>query len=60
MFEAIDKAPKDLLQTLVQRHAAENASIDFPYSPPRDEEEAAPAKANNKLRGQSKAKGGRR
>jgi hypothetical protein len=60
-FEAIDKAPRDLLQTLIQRHAAENASIDFPYSPPRDEEaEAAPAKANNKLRGQNKAKGGRR
>jgi len=59
MFELVDKVDKDLLQTMVQRHAAENASIDFPYSPPLDEEDAAPAKANNKLRGKAKA-GGRR
>jgi hypothetical protein len=60
-FEVIDKAPKELLQTLIQRHAAENASIDFPYSPPMaEEEERAPAKANNKLRGKAGGKGGRR
>jgi hypothetical protein len=62
-FEVIDKAPKDLLQTLLQRHAAENASINFPYSPPLDDDdraERAPAKSNNKLRGKAPAKGGRR
>jgi len=61
MFELIDKADKDLLQTLIQRHTAENASIDFPYSPPQDDDErqtASSARSNNKLRG--KAKGGKR
>lgn len=61
LFEVIDKAPKELLQILLQRHAAENASIDFPYSPPQvEEEERAPAKSSNKLRGKAAAKGGRR
>jgi hypothetical protein len=53
-FELIDQAPVELLQTLMQRHNAEEASIDFPYSPPLAEEERAPAKANNKLRGGAK------
>lgn len=60
MFELIDRVDKNMLQTMVQRHAAENATIDFPYSPPLDDEERAPAaKPNNKLKGAAK-KGGRR
>jgi hypothetical protein len=56
MFEAIDKAPLELLQTLVQRHNAEKATIDFPYQPPQEDEERPAAKANNKLRGGKGAK----
>lgn len=54
MFEVIDNVPSELLKTIMQRHNAEEAIIDFPYNPPLDDDEraaAAPAKSNNKLRG---------
>lgn len=52
MFELIDNVGSDLLPTVMQRHKAEMAVIDFPYSPPlEEEEERAPAKSNNKLKG---------
>ena len=56
MFELVDRVDKNLLQSMVQRHAAENATIDFPYSPPLTEEERSgtPARSNNKLKGQAK------
>jgi hypothetical protein len=54
-FELIDRIDNDLLGTIVSRHKAEQANIDFPYSPPMEEDEKpAPAKANNKLRGKGK------
>jgi hypothetical protein len=61
-FELVDAVPAELLPVVMNRHKAEKASIDFPYSPPQTEEERAPAKSNNKLRGKAAApkKGGRR
>lgn len=60
MFEVIDTVDSALLPTIMNRHNAEKASIDFPYSPPIEDDgrEAAPVKSNNKLKG-GKAKGKR-
>jgi len=57
-FELIDAVPVELLPIVMKRHGAEEATIAFPYQPPQDDDErsAAPAKANNKLRGQKRAK----
>lgn len=58
MFELIDNVDSDLLPTIMNRHKAEKATIDFPYNPPLDEDDragAAPAKSNNKLRGKAGA-----
>jgi hypothetical protein len=57
-FELLDTVPGELLPVVMKRHTAEKASIDFPYSPPREEDNVprAPAKSNNKLRGQTGAK----
>ena len=56
-FELVDTLDKDLLPTVMPRHKAEAASINFPYSPPLEEQEAP--KANNKIKGKvgSKARG---
>lgn len=53
-FELIDIVPQELLPIIMKRHGAEEATIAFPYQPPMgdDDRAAAPAKANNKLRGQ--------
>lgn len=60
-FELIGTVDNDLLPTIMQRHSAEQASIDFPYSPPMEgDDQAAPQKANNKIRGKTAAKKGRR
>lgn len=56
-FELIDAVPTELLPVIMKRHGAEEATIAFPYQPPLEEEERAPAKSNNKLRGQKGAKG---
>lgn len=57
MFELMDKVPDDLLPVIMNRHKAAKATIDFPYSPPiEDEEERAPAKSNNKLKGAGRRK----
>lgn len=57
-FELINTVPVELLSTVMKRHAAEEATIAFPYSPPRDDDEraASAAKPNNKLRGKVGAK----
>jgi hypothetical protein len=57
-FEVIDSVSSDLLPTVMQRHTAERASIDFPYSPPLDDDDraVAPVRSNNKLRGKAGAK----
>lgn len=53
MFELMDRVDDALLPTIMNRHKAEKSSIDFPYSPPPDEEDrqAPAAKSNNKLKG---------
>jgi hypothetical protein len=57
MFEVIDTVDVDLLPTIVNRHKAEKASIDFPYSPPLEGDDApAQTKTNNKLKGKARAK----
>jgi hypothetical protein len=57
MFELVDTLPKDLLPVVMPRHKAELASIDFPYSPPLEpDEEKAPARSSNKLRGKGRGK----
>jgi hypothetical protein len=57
-FEVIDRVEGDLLPTIMNRHKAEQSSIDFPYSPPQEREEGAePVKANNKLKGKAGARG---
>jgi hypothetical protein len=55
-FELIDTLPVELLPIIMKRHSAEEATIAFPYQPPMEEEAAAPAKSNNKLRGQAGAR----
>lgn len=63
MFELVDVVDNDLLPIVMKRHGAELATIDFPYSPPLDDDEraaAAPAKSNNKLRGKAPVKKGRK
>lgn len=55
-FEVVDVLPNDILSVVMPRHKAEQASIDFPYQPPLEEDKAAPQKANNKLRGKAAAK----
>lgn len=57
MFEVLDVVDSDLLATIMNRHKAEQAGIDFPYSPPmeRDEGTPTPQKSNNKLRGKATA-----
>ena len=58
-FELVDTLDTDLLPAVMNRHKAEETTIDFPYSPPLDDDEranAAPAKSNNKLRGKAGAK----
>lgn len=59
MFELVDTVEDDLMPTVMKRHKAEKDSLDFPYQPPQDDENAGrgTAKANNKLRGKSPAKG---
>lgn len=57
MFELVDTLGPELLPAVMNRHKAEESTIDFPYSPPLEEEaESAPAKSNNKLRGKATAK----
>lgn len=56
MFEVMDKLDTDLLPTIMNRHKAEQATIDFPYSTPIEEEDAKPAKSNNKLKGAGRRK----
>lgn len=62
MFELIDVVDGDLLPIIMKRHAAEKASIDFPYQPPQEDENAGrgTTKTNNKLRGKAPAKKGRK
>lgn len=48
-FEVIDNVPNELLPVIMQRHGAEQASIDFPYSPPMEDEAPTPNKASSKL-----------
>lgn len=64
MFELVDKLDSDILAAVMPRHKAEDASMDFPYQPPQGEgdgdNERAPARSNNKLRGKTPAKKGRR
>jgi hypothetical protein len=55
-FELIDTVPVELLPIVAKRHAAEEATIAFPYQPPQDDDDRAPAKSNNKLRGKAGAK----
>jgi hypothetical protein len=55
-FELLDTVSNELMPVIANRHKAEEASLDFPYSPPLEEDERAPAKSNNKLRGQKGAK----
>lgn len=50
-FELIDNVPDEFMSIIMKRHAAEQAGMDFPYSPPQVAEDAAPAKSANKLRG---------
>lgn len=50
-FELIDTVPDEFMPILMKRHAAEQASIDFPYQPPQVAEEPKPGKSANKLRG---------
>lgn len=68
-FELIDVVDKDLLSVVNSRHKKAKAAIDFPYSPPREEEDGnagrGAAATNNKLRGKAApkkmpAKGGKR
>lgn len=60
MFELVDVIEdNDILSAVMPRHKAERASIDFPYNPPQEDEERAPAKSNNKLRGKAAAPKGR-
>lgn len=57
-FELVDAVDGEFMPTIMKRHKAELASIDFPYQPPM-EEEAAPAQrksSGNKLRGKAGAK----
>lgn len=55
MFELVDNVDGDLMPTIMKRHKAEKDSIDFPYGPPTEgEENSAPARSNNKLRGKAK------
>lgn len=60
MFELLDKLDSDILAAVMPRHKAEDTSMDFPYQPPQDDKEAAPAASNNKLRRQAPAKKGRK
>lgn len=60
-FELIEMVPDELMPTIMARHATAAKGIDFPYIPRTDDEEAKPAKANNKLRGgKAKATSARR
>lgn len=59
-FELIDTLDAEFLPAVMNRHKAERASLDFPYSPPLEEDERAPARSNNKLKGKAGAKKGRR
>lgn len=57
MFELIDVLDTAYLPTIMSRHNAEEATIDFPYSPPLDEDDRqdrAPARSNNKLKGRGR------
>ena len=59
MFEIVDTLDDELLPTVMNRHKAEESTIDFPYQPPLDDDEQqqrAPARSSNKLRGQTGAK----
>lgn len=59
MFEVVDRVGTDLLPTVMKRHQVEEASLDFPYSPPMDKDEQAdraPASSGNKLRGKAPTK----
>lgn len=63
MFENLDTVSTEFLPTIMNRHKAEQSSIDFPYSPPMEREDDTPQKAasNNKLCGKAgPAKKGRR
>lgn len=54
MFEVIDTVDNQFLSTIMNRHKAEQASIDFPYNPPmEDEAPKAQPRTNNKLRGKA-------
>jgi hypothetical protein len=55
-FELLDQVPVELLPIVMKRHGAEEATIDFPYQPPQTDEERAPARSNNKLKGKAGAK----
>lgn len=50
-FEMIDVVPDEFMSIIMSRHKAEQAGMDFPYSPPQAAEDAPPQKAANKLRG---------
>lgn len=56
MFEVIDVVPNDIIPIVMERHRKEQATIDFPYQPPLDEEAAQPTKTNNKLARKAPAK----
>lgn len=55
-FEVLDTVDSDLLPTIMNRHKAERASLDFPYAPPLDDQEQTPVRSNNKLRGKAKGR----
>lgn len=55
-FEVIDKVPAALLGTIMARHAKEQATIDFPYQPPLEADEAKPSASTNKLKGKAPLK----
>lgn len=53
-FEVHDVLPNELLPVIMERHKKAQASIDFPYQRPQEDEAPQPAKTNNKLRGKTK------
>lgn len=56
MFELVETLGNDILPAVMPRHKVEQASIDFPYQPPLEDEKQPAQKTNNKLRGKTGAK----
>lgn len=52
-FELVELLDSSLLPIVMKRATAEEASIDFPYQPPQEEEQGTTARSSNKLKGKA-------